>query len=139
MPMLKGYSKDTISENIAREIRKGKPRTVASAAAFKSARDSWRRKFKGKPYPVYLKPKKKTANSPKAPKMAHGYYLVTVQTDVGDTGYFGETSFFTEPREGVLYPNRKAAEAAIVEHKFKQMYPRYKFKAEPYPGKSAGG
>ena len=44
MPLKRGYSKKTISENIRREIRAGKPQKQAVAIAFETARKS--RKYK---------------------------------------------------------------------------------------------
>ena len=43
MPMLKGYSKDTISKNISREIKRGHPRKQAVAMSLESARRSKRK------------------------------------------------------------------------------------------------
>lgn len=43
MPLKKGFTKTTISKNIAKEIRKGYPRKQASAIAFNVARKAKRR------------------------------------------------------------------------------------------------
>lgn len=44
MPVKRGYSPRTISENVATEIRAGKPRTQAVAIAYSEARRSARRR-----------------------------------------------------------------------------------------------
>lgn len=40
MPLKKGSSSKTISENIAREIRAGRPKDQAAAIAYSTARES---------------------------------------------------------------------------------------------------
>lgn len=40
MPLIKGYSKESISKNIAAEIRAGKPRKQAVAIAYSVARSA---------------------------------------------------------------------------------------------------
>ena len=46
MPLKQGYSKKTISENIARERRAGKPRNQAIAIAMETARLAKRKRNK---------------------------------------------------------------------------------------------
>lgn len=56
MPLKKGYGKKTISKNIKREIKAGKPPKQAVAIALGSARKS--AKAAGKPKAVKPAPKK---------------------------------------------------------------------------------
>ena len=46
MPLKKGYSKKTISENIATEMRSGRPRNQAIAIAMETARRAKRKRNK---------------------------------------------------------------------------------------------
>ena len=50
MPLKQGYSKKTISENIARERRAGKPRNQAIAIAMETARRAKRKRNKPSSY-----------------------------------------------------------------------------------------
>ena len=43
MPLLKGYSKDTISKNISREMKRGYPQKQAVAMSLESARKGKRK------------------------------------------------------------------------------------------------
>lgn len=54
-PLKAGYSRKTISENISKEVRKGRPVKSAIAMALRSARESWLKTHKKKPLPLYLK------------------------------------------------------------------------------------
>ncbi len=54
MPLKQGSSKETISENIATEIKAGKPKDQAVAIAYSVARDS--AKKQGKSVKVTRKP-----------------------------------------------------------------------------------
>lgn len=51
MPLKKGSSQSTISENIAEMIRSGHPRNQAIAAAMRSAGKTRKKKKKGNPMP----------------------------------------------------------------------------------------
>lgn len=51
MPLKKGSSQDTISENIREMIRSGHPRNQAIAAAMRSAGKPRKKKKKGNPFP----------------------------------------------------------------------------------------
>jgi len=65
-PLKAGYSQRTISANISRLRAEGKPPSVATAAALRSARVAWQSKHGKKTLPPHLKPKsakKKTATS----------------------------------------------------------------------------
>jgi hypothetical protein len=55
MPLLKGYSRETVSENIRREMRKGVPQAQAVAIALESARRYFRKRFPKKPFPAHLR------------------------------------------------------------------------------------
>lgn len=56
MPLLSGYSRVTINENIARLIREGRSRENASAIAYRSARVSWRKRHPRGKFPDHLEP-----------------------------------------------------------------------------------
>lgn len=55
MPLKKGYSKKTIGENIAREVRAGRPAKQAAAIAYSTARKAANKA--GKPHKAPAKPK----------------------------------------------------------------------------------
>ena len=46
MPLLQGYSKDTISKNIATEMKSGRPQPQAAAIALSKARESKKKEKK---------------------------------------------------------------------------------------------
>lgn len=52
-----GYSPETISANIRKEIRNGKAYHVAIAIAYQHARDSWHIRHPGKALPKHLRKK----------------------------------------------------------------------------------
>lgn len=54
-PLKSGYSREIVSANIAKLTHEGKPRSVAIAAAYTSARDAWRKAFPRKKLPSHLK------------------------------------------------------------------------------------
>lgn len=58
MPLNAGWSREVIQRNIKLGVREGKPAAVASAAAYCSAREWYRRKHPRGPFPAYLIPKK---------------------------------------------------------------------------------
>jgi hypothetical protein len=55
MPLKAGYSRQTISANIAEMIRSGHPQNQAVAASLDNAVKSFRKKFSRKVFPEYLK------------------------------------------------------------------------------------
>ena len=55
MPLTEGYSRQTISRNIAEMVRSGHPRDQAVAAAYETARRAFRERNPGKPLPDYLR------------------------------------------------------------------------------------
>lgn len=57
-PLKGGWSLQTISENIAAEMRKGKSQAQATAIAYKAAREAWRKRHPNGPYPEYLRTRK---------------------------------------------------------------------------------
>lgn len=56
MPLTSGYSRATVSANIATMEREGKPRKVAVAIALHEARKCYFKRFPQGALPVYLKP-----------------------------------------------------------------------------------
>lgn len=46
MPLIKGYSRKVISENVSREVKRGTPRKQAIAIALETARRTARKKGK---------------------------------------------------------------------------------------------
>lgn len=57
MPIKPGYSRKTISENVERLRREGKPQSQAVAIALRSARDSFFRRYPKGALPDHLTPK----------------------------------------------------------------------------------
>ncbi len=55
MPLKKGYSRSTISANIAEMVKSGRPRAQAVAAALDTARKAFKKRNPGKPYPEHLR------------------------------------------------------------------------------------
>jgi hypothetical protein len=55
MPLKKGYSRKTMSDNIATLIKEGKPPKQAEAIAYSEARKAWRLVHKTGPFPDYLR------------------------------------------------------------------------------------
>jgi hypothetical protein len=70
-PLLRGYSPGTISSNIEREIKRGKDPMRAKAAAYREARDEFKRRYPGKHLPAWLTRKGRHHN-PRA-KRRHSY------------------------------------------------------------------
>ena len=70
MPLIQGYSRSSISKNIAAEIDAGRPQKQAEAIAYRTAVDVFKKRHPGKSLPAYLR---KTAarkrNPVKIPKM----------------------------------------------------------------------
>ncbi len=57
-PLRRGYSRETISANIAREMKRGLPQDRAVAASLRSARADFRSRFPGRRLPSHLRPKR---------------------------------------------------------------------------------
>lgn len=57
-PLRRGHSRATVSSNIAREIRRGKPRARAVAMSLRAARAEFRGRFPGKQLPENLRPQR---------------------------------------------------------------------------------
>ena len=53
-PILRGYSKPTVSANIAQLMREGYPQVQATAIAYAAARSAHRRRFPGKAVPSWM-------------------------------------------------------------------------------------
>lgn len=66
-PLQKGYSRATVSRNIARERKAGRPAKQAAAMSLRSARAEYRQKHPTGPLPKHLKPTKRA--NPKRPKV----------------------------------------------------------------------
>jgi hypothetical protein len=60
-PLLGGYSRETISANIRREMEAGHEQVQAVAMALESAREAWREAHPGKRLPAYLRRRKTAA------------------------------------------------------------------------------
>lgn len=58
MPLKRGYSRDTISKNIAEMKRAGHPQKQAKAASYERARKSFKERNPNKPLPEHLKRRK---------------------------------------------------------------------------------
>ncbi len=54
-PLKRGYSRETIADNIAREVRGGMDPDRAVAAAYRSAREAWRARHPRGRYPEHLR------------------------------------------------------------------------------------
>jgi len=55
MPLLKGYSVQTIKKNIREMINSGRPKDQAVAAAYSKARECFKDRHPGRKLPGYLK------------------------------------------------------------------------------------
>ena len=55
MPLRRGYSPETISENIAAMRREGRPADVAVAAAYRVARETFQERNPGQALPEHLR------------------------------------------------------------------------------------
>jgi hypothetical protein len=69
-PLAKGYSRATISGNVAELIRAGRSRAQAVAASLFSARAAFKSKHPGKALPAALRPKGARAANPKRKRAA---------------------------------------------------------------------
>jgi hypothetical protein len=54
MPLVQGYSREAISENIRREKRAGRSRSQAVRIAYETARRAWRRHCPRGRFPKHL-------------------------------------------------------------------------------------
>lgn len=66
-PLKNGYSRTTVSDNIARLQREGMPAGRASAAALRNARNAWRKSHPRGAYPTHLKPRGKAPSRRRNP------------------------------------------------------------------------
>lgn len=55
MPLIHGYTPKSIEENVAHEMRRGKPQAQAVAISFEEARKAWRHAHPKGPYPAHLR------------------------------------------------------------------------------------
>lgn len=59
-PLQRGYSRETVAANIAREVKRGMRQDRAIAASLRSARAAFRSRFPGKKLPAHLRPQRVT-------------------------------------------------------------------------------
>jgi hypothetical protein len=95
-PLARGYSRATVSANIARLRREGMPAERAAAAALRSARQAWRARHKTGPFPAHLRPvranpKRRRRPSSTAPALRAGYSSDVVRANVATLRRAGDS------------------------------------------------
>jgi len=94
-PILTGYSKATVSRNIARLRDEGKSATQASAIALNSARKAWQKRHGKKAFPAHLVARFSVSKKRRARKVNPvntvknpALYMAYVKTDEGKKFYY---------------------------------------------------
>ena len=114
-PMEPGYSRGTISENIAEMMNTGHMQSQAVAAALNSARKSFKSRHHGEHLPSYLQRKKNTMTliSPKGTKK--NFYIVGVKrTGAKESAvYIGRDRVSDEIKKAKPYPTKQSADKEL--------------------------
>jgi hypothetical protein len=140
MPLKHGYSRGTISANIAEMRRSGHPPEQAEAAAYGLALRDFEKKHPGKPVPGYLKktkrivkarqhkkrwPRRAKKRNPVTPLRNPIDHLIQV-TDArhipARVGYFDGFGFDTSPVVAVRYHSKAQADkvAGYIKNKYRK-------------------